>query len=220
MPSAAKSTSHGELDLDAIVEELDPEKIDEVVGDKHADARADYKLHKKDRKAKDYRSFKDAVIKYMKHHRKAIHGVSLSDHDAFGEAHQLVDIAFRRQGEGSGAGWERAYKELARKGKVHQVLDGIASILENQERQNYVTHVFHKVDPYDFKTHTKFMGQYLNKYKAVLPSDFKTQTPEQLAQNWQELINAHVKLVSDYKDQLGEYKPALKEPGKKQHHAA
>ncbi|MBU2560956.1 MAG: hypothetical protein KKD17_01570 [Nanoarchaeota archaeon] len=192
-------------DLDKIVGDLDPGKINEKVELGHRKARNKYSL--KDIQIKDYNAFLNETIAYLKHHHKEVFGTSMPDHVASGKARQVLDQLYKKQG-----GIVGAYKE-AKKGNMGKVIDSLADAMESEERANYVQHVMNQIDPQDFDGHVGIARQYVSKFGNLLPQDMKKKSPEELAQHYDALIDHHIGVVESVKSQIKKYEPG--KPAKK-----
>ena len=190
-------------ELDKIMDELDPNKVNEKVELKHREARRKYELKKS--KVDEYDEFMDEVTKYVQHHHKEIFDSELPEHIASGRARRLIEAIYEKKGGLAGA------RDEARKGNMAKVLDGLASALESDERAHYVQHVMNQVDPQDFDGHVQLVKQYTSKYGEMLPKDFKAKTPEELANQYEGLIKHHIDVVEQAKTILEKYEPAKKE---------
>lgn len=184
-------------DLDKIIGELDPDKINEQVEMKHRQARHNYDL--KDIKVTDYNKFVDEIASYVKHHENEIKKAELSDEDARGMALSLVRQLYREK-----EGLKGAMKD-AREGRMDKVLDSLANALEHTERNNYVQHVMSKIDPDDFEGHVQLVKQYKSKFEQFMPKEMKSKSAEALAKDYESLIDHHVNVVATTKDRIGEY---------------
>jgi hypothetical protein len=186
-------------DLDKIVGDLDPGKINKEVEIKHREARNKYSL--KSPKVEGYDKLMKETIAYLKHHHKEVYKSDLPDHMISGMARQLLDEAFKKKGGIAGAQSE------AKNGHMDRVLNAVADALESQERSNYVTHVFNQIDPQDFDGHVEIVDQYKSKFGSLLPKDMKQKSSEELAHAYDQLIDHHVGIVEQAKSTLKKYKP-------------
>jgi len=204
---ADKEEKKPKYDLDKIVGDLDPDKINEKVELSHRKARNKYAL--KDVQAKDYNSFMKEVTTYLKHHNKEVLKADLPDHIASGRAKQILDAIYKKEG-----GMVGAFKD-AKKGNMARVLDNLAGALENEERSHYVQHVMNQIDPQDFDGHVELVKQYVGKYGQFLPKDMKKKSNEQLAHEYESLIDHHINVVDQAKSTLKKYDPGDKKEDKK-----
>jgi hypothetical protein len=189
-------------DLDKIVADLDPEKINKEVELKHRETRNKYKLE--NTQIKDYNKFFKEVTEYLKHHHKGVFKADLPDHMAGGRARHLLDELYKKQG-----GIIGAVKE-AKSGNMARVLDNLAAAMESEERSNYVQHVMNRIDPQDFDGHIGLVKQYKSKFGQFMPKGMKTKSDEQLAHDYESLIDHHVKVVEEAKSALKKYEPEAK----------
>ncbi|MBW2972641.1 hypothetical protein KY359_06395 [Candidatus Woesearchaeota archaeon] len=189
-------------DLDKIVGDLDPGKINKKVELGHRKARNKYAL--KDVQIEDYNAFLKEATKYLQHHHKQVFGSDLPEHVASGKVREALDQIYKKQG-----GIVGAYKE-AKKGNMAKVIDSLADAMESEERSHYVQHVMNQIDPQDFDGHVQLAKQYKGKFGNLLPKDLKTKSPEQLAHNYAALIDHHISVVESVKSQLKKYEPAKK----------
>jgi len=90
------------------------------------------------------------------------------------------------------------------------VLNKLAAGYEGKEIGAYSAHIFDSIDPLDFDTHVDLAKQYQKAYKSILPKEIKLKKPEELAKNFQELIQNHTELVTSIREQIGVYKPKAK----------
>ncbi|MDP7506273.1 MAG: hypothetical protein QF362_02405 [Candidatus Woesearchaeota archaeon] len=198
------------ISLEEITENLDPDKINERIEMPHAEAHHKYKLDKI--KVSDYSGFRDKIIDYVKHHHKETIGGELSEEDAFGKAQQILESELAPQGQRSG-GFLRAY-DMARKGKLDEIIKTLATSMESEQRANYVNNEFLKIDPQDFNAHVDFVNQYMDKYGSLLPAKFQKKSAEELAKSYQSLIQHHMGIVEGVKERTKKYEPVKKEEKK------
>lgn len=199
----------GKVDLDAILDEIDPKKVNEKVELKHREARNKFQTGIQ---VKSYNEFMDQITKYMQHHHKEVYGSEMPKELAFSQARQFLDAMYKKQG-----GFVGAFNE-AKHGNLNKVLDSLADAIEHEHRLAYVNHVMSRIDPQDFNTHVKLMDQYKTKYKSLLSEDFQAKSSEELARDYDGLIKEHAELVHGKKSQLKKYKPA--EPEEQMREAA
>ena len=189
-------------DIEKIVGDMDPKKINEAVEMKHREARNKYDLKKV--KADGYDSMMAEVVKYVQHHHKETMQGEMPEHMASGKARMLLDQIYKKQGGVAGALSE------AKKGNMGKVLNEIADALESEERSHYVQHVFNKIDPQDFDGHVEIAKQYKSKFEHLLPDKMKKKSAEQVAHNYESLIHHHINVVESVKSQVKKYEPEVK----------
>ncbi len=194
-------------DLDKIVSDLDPDKINDQVELKHREARAKHAV--KNVKVDDYNAFLKEVTTYLKHHHKSVYKAELPEHMASGRVREILDQIYRKEG-----GMVGAFRE-AKKGNMAKVLDNLAEAMETEERGNYVQHVMNQIDPQDFDGHVDLVKQYVGKYGSLLPKGFKSKSAEQLAHEYEGLIKQHIGIVEAAKSSLKKYEPGGKKEEKK-----
>ena len=199
VPFPKKKDSKAELDK--ILEDMDPEKINKEVEMKHRDARNKYDLkhHKMPDGADPYEFVLNETIAYLQHHHKQVYKSELPDHMVSGQARELLERVFEKKGGIAGAQRE------AKAGRMDRVLNAIADELEDIERRQYVNHVFNQVDPHDFDTHVRIVDQYKSKYGDLLPEGLKQKSSEELAHMYNQLIDHHIKVVQESKSILKKY---------------
>lgn len=195
-----------EVDLDAIVDELDPDKINEKVELPHKEARNKFKSE--DVKANNYTDFKKKITEYVKHHHKEVYGADMPDEMAFSKAQSMLHSAYEKKG-----GFVAAFKD-AKKGNLNDIFNVLSDTMEGEHRESYVNNVMSSIDPMDFDTHVKLVKQYQSKYKDLLPKDMKKKSPEELAKDYKGLIHAHVNIVDSARSIHKKYKPEGEEENK------
>lgn len=186
-----------EVDLDAILDDIDPKEINKKVELPHREARNKFISGIK---VKDYNEFMDRVTEYVQHHHKEVYGSEMPKELAFSQARQILEQAYEKQG-----GFKHAVDE-AKRGNLREILDRLSDGIEQEHRQAYVSHALSRIDPQDFNTHVKLMDQYKKKYDSLLPEDFKAKSSEELARDYKALIVNHSQLVHSLKSNLKKYK--------------
>jgi hypothetical protein len=181
------------VNLEELTRQLDPDTINEKVGDKHKQAREGYKL--KSFKVANYEDFRNQVIKYVQHHYKSVHGHELTDETAWQRAKELL---VNDEGRPDIIG----HYKLAKKGNLDKVIDKIRDVAELKETTAYADHVFDAIDPLDHEQQTALAKQYLDIYGKFLPAELKAKKPEHLAKDYKQLVNAHVRHVMKQKEDL------------------
>jgi hypothetical protein len=187
----------GSQNLADIVNALHPDKIAEKVVIPHRKIRAGYKLTEV--QLDDHEEFKKEISKYMQHHWKGWYKGELKEEDAFGHAKEILDAAFERQG-----GYQHAVG-LAREGKLDEVIDALASTLENQAVNRYTSHVT-QTDPDDLEAQTDIAAAVMEKYKPFLGKGKKMEDPKYFARNYKNLINVAAQLSASA-TQFEKYEP-------------
>jgi hypothetical protein len=179
-------------ELEKIAAKLAPEKVAEAE-QPHDEAREKYSLSKF--KIEDYGAFRKELIEYIKHHHKEVYNADIDDVRAFSEARRILEAALRDQGGFIGA------FDLAKDGKMKQVLDVLAGSMRGQAGRDYTTHVISEVDPTDLDKHTNLAQTYINMYKGQLPG-VETYSAQQLAKDWDTFAQSHAEALHRYKKQL------------------
>jgi hypothetical protein len=192
------------IDLDRLIEELDPDKINEKVGKPHAKARAKYKSEKIE--VFGWEDFRKEIIKYVKHHHKAVYKADIPDDQAYKIALEILE---KKKEEGGFGGIQSAYK-IAKDGKLQDVINSISAGMEAEASNNWRLYVLHQIDPMDFDAHTNLMKKYIDKYRAILPPKIKTKKPEELAKDYDKLLLAHADIVYQQRGVLKKYEPTKK----------
>lgn len=188
-----------QVNLDELMEELAPEKIQKKVVEPHAKAHEKYKLEKIS--VDSFEDFKKQVISYMKHHHKEMYKTDLPDDVAYSRGEAYLDAAFEEQG-----GFKAAYK-LAKQGRLRDVIESLSKSLRQERTAHYTKHIMRKVDPFDFEKHVDLAKQYIGEYgKLLKKSGIEIKKPEEMAKDYQGLINTHVNLIDQLTDQMGKYK--------------
>ena len=188
------------VDLDKLIEDLDPEKINEEIGMQHTDTRNKYKID--NIKAESWDDFKKQIIDYVKHHHKKIYKADMPDEMAYAKAREILDDMTDRRG--NKIVFLGAY-EMDRKGKLPKVIDQLADAFEGEHIHAYNQHVMEQIDPLDFDQHVELVKQYREKYEKFLPKEMKKQSDEELARHYQALIKHHEDVVGRVKGHLGKY---------------
>lgn len=189
-------------DIEKIVADMDPKKINKEVEMKHREARNKYDL--KNVKADGYDSMMKEAVKYVQHHHKETMKADMPEHMASGKVRMILDQVYKKQGGVAGALSE------AKKGNMAKVLDSVADALENEERSNYVQHVFNQIDPQDFDGHVQIAKQYKGKFEGLMPDDMKKKSAEELAKDYEGLIHHHISVVDSVKSNIKRYEPEVK----------
>lgn len=192
--------------LDEILEELDPDLINEKIEQPHADARASHGSKKT--KVKAWEEFRKEVIDYVKHHHKQIYKADIDDARAYQIANRILS---KSREEGGTGGIASAYNN-SRRGRLQDTFNLVHRGMEGEDIEAYNTHVFGKVDPLDFDLATGLADQYIQKYGSMLPpkvaKDLKNKKPEELANVWSELARQHRDVVYAHRATIRKYQPA------------
>ncbi len=193
--------------LEKILSALDPQQISKKVVIPHRRAKTKWKIENPQMEV--YEDFRKHIIGYMQHHWKEIYQGKMSEEEAFGHAHQLLEAVFRDHG-----GYEHAF-DLAREGKLDEVIGALSSALEQQATTRYISHHVKTPDPHDLEGNTKLVRELFDKYKTFLPAKAKLRRPEYYANNPEVLIDLYRHTAERIMQQTGEYTPAKKkEKGK------
>jgi len=192
------------VDLDKLIEDLDPDKINEEIGMQHADVRNKYKID--NIKAESWDDFKKQIIDYVKHHHKKVYKTDMPDEMAYSKAREILE---NMRYQGQKIGFEGAF-DLARKGKLPKVIDELANAFEGEHVHAYTQHVMERIDPLDFDQHVDLVKQYRVKYDKFLPKDMKKRTDEELAKYYQALITHHGDVVKEVKSHMKKYDAKVK----------
>lgn len=178
--------------LDEILEALSPEEVGEKVRKKHQRGFLSYGL--KDIEVPNYDAFRTHVVRFVQHQYKATNGASLPEERAFALGQKILS-----QGRG---GFKGAF-DSAREGKLADVLKSIADAMEEEHVSDYTMHHLGKIDPFDWDEHRQVAEKLTGMYKPILKG--KTEAPEKIAHQYQQLVQAHGQLVSQVKGVYGEY---------------
>ncbi len=188
-----------EANLDEILALLDEENIARAVSIKHDTVREKYTLEKST--VANYEEFLVEITKYYGHHfRKTIADAKLPVEIATQNALEIVTQAYASQG-----GLEAAYKNanIGTSGGLRAVIDSIYEALKREQEEKYINHVLTtQVNPLDWNEKTTLMRQYLTKFGRYLPAGTKARSPEQLANNYSDLIKLHIKVVGAMRSRL------------------
>lgn len=197
--------------LSGIVEDLSPKKI-EAIERKHAEARNKYQL--KNIEVGNWADFRKELTSYMKHHHKYTllggkAGPELSDESALSEGLNILEAAYEKEG-----GQKYAYN-IARKGKLNDILNAIASVKSQQEMTDYEKFVKSKIDPQDRELHKAFAKEFRSKYKEFIPKGMKTKSDEELAMHYNQLITHHLEHQQKIENYFKPYEAEKKKEEKK-----
>lgn len=206
MSNAHSNGSKPAVDLDHIVEALSPDAIAKKVIEPHRKIRIAYKIEKPS--VSDYQNFMKQITAYVKHHWKEFYKAQISDDHAFGEAHSILEQIFEKEG-----GVKHAF-EIARHGKLDEVIDALSNTFENKALSHYMTSQTRTSDPNDLEGQTKIVAAVMEKYKPFLPKGKKLEKPEFYASKHQDFIQLYLNAVR----QAGTM--TRYEPPKKDHAAA
>jgi len=190
-------------DLEKLADDLDPDKVNEKTAMPHLKAHHAYKLEKIS--VVSYDDFREQITKYMKHHHKEVYKTDMPDEIAFERARQILEQMFEKEG-----GFIGAYKK-ARQGRLGEIIKALADSEEQQHRVSYVRHIFQQIDPLDWDSHVDLVKQYKSKYGSLLPESLKQKSDEELAKDYQALIDHHVGVVDKAKERLKKYEPKKEE---------
>lgn len=196
-------------DLDELLKGIDPEALEEKYGGDHEAARNGWKVEVI--RAADRDEFRKHTRNYIKHHtadilkrRSGKDVPEMSDAQAEALAKGILDSIYEKSG-----GFEGAYMQ-ARKQGLRKVFDALADGLKNKEKAEASALIMNSIDPQDFDSHVEIAKQYLSKYGQHLPESMKKQSPEQLAQKYDQLVKHHSELIGSIKAQSEKYEPKAK----------
>ncbi len=200
--------AHGDHDhaspLETLVAALDPEAIGEKVVAPHREIRGNYKIGK--HQLKTHKDVSEEVAKYVQHHFKGAYKGELDSDEAYATGHQILERAFEREG-----GYQHALN-LAKQGKVGEILDAIARFYESQSQQRYITAQLHKAaEPGDLEAQAGLVKEVFNKHKKRLGEHDDLLAPEMFAQNYAQVVNEYLQGQRGIKETYGK-KPKAHDP--------
>lgn len=189
--------------LDEILEKLDPDLINKMIEQPHADARASHGSKKT--KVEAWEEFRKEIIDYVKHHHKQIYKADIDDARAYQIANRILS---QSREEGGTGGIASAYSS-SRKGRLQDTFNLVHKGMEAEHIETYNNHVLGEVDPLDFDLATSLADQYMKKYGSILPpkvaKDLKKRKPEELANVWSQLAKEHARVVYAHRDTVKKY---------------
>ena len=181
--------------IDNILEKLDEGAMAESML-KHDIAREKYIL--KNLTVSSYGDFLTEITLYYRHHVRYVRGkdevpdkVSRID---LAEAIKVVDQAFPSLG---GVQYAFTIAKEGIQGGAKYVIDSMASVLKKDWEEQYIDSILvFYINPLDFQQKVELMKQYLAKFGYLTK---KSQTAEELASHWQDVIRYHIQLQRSLK---------------------
>lgn len=194
-------------DLDKLVADLHPDKINEEVSNKHYGARASYTGRKT--KVSGFDKFKKELIAYVKHHHEQTHnGVKLDDAEAYQKALELFSERNPNQ-EAKFRDLRSAY-DAAEGGRLQDVLNDLSEGFRAEHENAYVVNVMHRVDPFDRNVHKKVATKYLDMARQVAPG-VDLASVDEIAHDYQRLLGVQRQLLGAVVQPVKKYKGAKTE---------
>ncbi len=191
--------AHGghESPLETMLNALSDETITEKITVPHQAARESFTVD--DHSVTDYSAFVEKISAYVKHHSKKVTGTTedVSDANAFSEAYMALQRGFENQG-----GFKHAI-ELAKRGRMRDVIDTIAEQLQSRASQEYNhLHTVGKVAPDDFDTQTAIVQGLFTRMKQLEPR-LNLGKPELFAHEYSQVMGRYNALTRTIREQYG-----------------
>lgn len=196
--------AHGahESPLEKMLHALGEDTITEKITVPHQTARESFTVE--DHAITDYNAFIEKISGYVKHHLKNANGTTeeVSDANAFSEAYMALQRGFENQG-----GFKHAL-ELAKRGRMRDVIDAIAEQLQTRATQEYNhLHTVGKVAPDDFDTQTAIVQGLFTRMKQLDPS-LNLGKPELFAHEYSQVVGTYNRLLRTVREAYGAREPA------------
>ena len=188
---------HEESPLEKMLHALDDETITEKITVPHQTARESFAVE--DHAITDYNAFVQKISKYVKHHLKNANATTeeVSDANAFSESYVALQEGFRNQG-----GFKHAL-ELAKRGRMREVIDAIAEQLQSRASQEYNhLHTVGVVAPDDFDTQSAIVKGIFERMKTLDPS-LNLGKPELFAHDYARVVSTYNQLLRTVREQYG-----------------
>ncbi len=151
------------IDIDAILDQLDPEVINIQVLMKHDVARERYQPVSL--QCADGREFQEAVTRYVRHHQQAVGEGTPSEDAARDTATGILDRAF------SDDPFQEGYtvaEQLAVDGRLHEVLNELHAGLRGRAQGAYLKGVFLRhIDPLSRSDHLELSRAFYERFRTV-----------------------------------------------------
>jgi len=175
--------------IDDLCTMLDEVAVARNVGIAHDEARAAYGLKKNT--VSSFDEFNGLIADYYGYHsgRCVVPGGRIASFEASGQASEILEKAYRRQGGNLMSAYRDAQEGT--NGGLRIILDVIAEQLKEESIERYVRHAFNQyVDPTSWNQRVEIIRQFIDRYRQVLGFVIDAAHPERYAQNYDELIKA------------------------------
>jgi hypothetical protein len=187
MPPA---TEVADMAVKTLMASMDPAHLARVVGLPIDTARASFRLLSV--VTKSHREFTDVVQSFYIHLLRATGRASggTAIQDAAGEAAELIEHAFAREGGYQGA---RAEAQTGEQGGLRHVLDRMTYQYKMERQQKHLLAVFaDALDPLDWASKVEVIKAFRKLFPYALPLDCLEAPPERFASQYQDMIRMFV----------------------------
>jgi hypothetical protein len=176
---------------DEILEKLDPKTVFVETEFAHDKARAKYRLEKSI--VADYREFRKEVGAYVLFHIREVYGTCPFDTEyamdignkqiaKFMDQQEAVDMAFGHNGG------------------MPKILDCIAAGFKRQDKENYLQHLFEKIDLLDYNDVFELVKALHRRYSGYFPDGFPLMSPkEMMPTDLKKHLNDYMKFLMQHK---------------------
>ena len=180
------------VSIDSLLKKIDELTIAKKVGLPNDEARISYPL--KSNTVDNFDDFARIIGDYYNHHFShcVASGVRLSASEARGRAKEILKREYRGGGGDITAAYSHAHGGT--NGGLRVVLDTIAESIKAKSVERYIRDVFDRhVTPNSWERKVEIIRQFINQTGMERDPSINKNKPEMYAQNYQELIRAHVK---------------------------
>ena len=179
------------MSLTKLLAKLDERYIARRIGIPHDEARMRY--HISSNTVRDFDEFSRQIGDYYNQHVSACvsYGGTMSPAKAASRGKALVEQEYRRRGEDIVAAFNDARDGT--NGGMRTIYDIMADGLKAESVEDHTRDVFDRyVAPNSWEQKVNIIQQFIQHCGMLLSSSFRTDRPEQYAQNYQELIRSFV----------------------------
>ena len=175
--------------IDSLLLDLDEMTITQLCIP-HDEARVQY--HLESNTVRDFPQFRAIIADYYSYHYEHVfNGGRLPPSEAYGQAKDLLERAYRRQRGNIVSAFNNA-KDGAN-GGMHKILNVIADSLKAEMIERYVSDVFDRhVTPNSWEQKVDIIRQLIIHCGPYLSPSIRADQPERYTQNYAELIQSFV----------------------------
>ncbi len=187
--------------LERIVAEYNDESAEQKVTDLHVGALHSYTIRK--HKSECWNDYLDEVTSFLQHYEAKTTGARLPAEVAQAKALEILNEINKKDG-----GANALYKQFAKKGKMHRVLEAISNYYENNHINAVKYNSITKIAPDDDAAHQELVKEAVTKLSGLIDKDKILSYLDRMKDDWQNIVGFYLKMQKQAKEMFESYMPA------------